>query len=85
VSAYDGVGDVVRHREQKVWRRVKTNIRFKVARITCGLTQRDLAELVGLPEHRITAIETDRWVPAGDTKSRIAKVLGKATFEVFDR
>ena len=64
---------------------MKMNLRFKLARISKQFTQKELGALVGLPEYRITAIETGRWAPDADVKRRIAKVLDQATFEIFDR
>jgi len=58
---------------------------FKVARITRGLTQRELGALVGLPEHRITGIETGRFVrtriPSG--RSRTSSIGRRS--KIFDR
>jgi DNA-binding XRE family transcriptional regulator len=64
---------------------MKQNTRFKIARITSGLTQRALGERVGLPEHRITLLETGRAVPDADLKSKLAAVLGRPSYELFDQ
>ena len=48
-----------------------------------GMTQLQLAELVGLKEIEISRIETGRADAATDLKRRIADVLGKPTFELF--
>lgn len=59
------------------------NNRLKAARVLKGLTQRQLAEQVGTREIEISRIETCRVQPAVTMKERIASVLGKPTFELF--
>ena len=49
-----------------------------------GITQRQLAEVVGTREIEISRIETGRVTPDAAMKQRIALVLGKPTFELFD-
>ena len=49
-----------------------------------GITQRQLAEMVGTREIEISRIETGRAEPPGPLKLRIATVLGKPTFELFN-
>ena len=61
-----------------------TNNRLKAARVLKGMTQLQLAEKVGLKEIEISRIETGRTVAAMDLKGRIADVLGKPTWELFD-
>ena len=60
------------------------NRRLAAARVLRGLTQRQLAEKVGTREIEISRIETGRVQPGGEMKERIAAVLGKPTFEIFD-
>jgi len=60
------------------------NRRLAAARVLAGLTQRRLAELVGTKEIEISRIETGRVAPDAAMKQRIALVLGKPTFELFD-
>jgi len=62
-----------------------TNMRLKTARVAMGLTQLQLAERVEKKEIEISRIETGRACPDPDTKQRIAEVLQKNTFEIFDR
>ena len=62
-----------------------TNNRLRAARALQGLTQRQLAEQVGLKELDISRFETGRANPDPDTKRRIAQALQKPTFEIFDR
>ena len=60
------------------------NRRMAAARVLKGLTQRRLAEKVGTREIEISRIETGRVTPAAEMKRRIAEVLGKPAFELFD-
>jgi transcriptional regulator with XRE-family HTH domain len=60
------------------------NRRLAAARVLKGITQRQLAELVGTREIEISRIETGRCEPHGQMKERIAAVLEKPTFELFD-
>ena len=60
------------------------NRRMAAARVLKGITQRQLAELVGTREIEISRIETGRVCPGADVKRRIAEVLQKPTFELFD-
>ena len=49
-----------------------------------GLTQFQLADKVGRKEIDISRLETGRARPDGDTKRRIAEVLQKPVFELFE-
>lgn len=60
------------------------NRRLAAARVLKGLTQRQLAEQVGTKEIEISRIETGRITPDATIKQRIAVVLGKPTFELFE-
>lgn len=57
---------------------------MKAARVLKGMTQLQLAELVGTKEIEISRIETGRAIPDAETKQRIATHLQKPTFELFD-
>ncbi len=57
---------------------------MKAARVLKGLTQLQLADKVGTREIEISRIETGRVTPEAELKERIAEVLQKATFELFD-
>ncbi len=59
------------------------NNRLKAARVLKGMTQLQLAELVGLKEIEVSRIETGRADADADLKRRIADVLQKPTFELF--
>ena len=63
---------------------VATNNRMRAARALLGLTQLQLGEKVGVKEVEISRIETGRVQPTAELKRRIAEVLGKPTFELFD-
>lgn len=60
-----------------------TNIRMKTARVEKGLTQLQLAEMVGLREIDISRIETGRTQPDPETKRRVADALGKPVYVLF--
>ena len=60
------------------------NKRLRAARVLKGFTQLQLAEQVGTKEIAISRIETGRIQPTADLKQRIAAVLQKPTFELFD-
>lgn len=60
------------------------NNRMKAARVLAGLTQLQLADKVGTREIEISRIETGRIQPTAEVKQRIAAVLLKPTFELFD-
>ncbi len=60
------------------------NRRMAAARVLMGLTQRELGQRVGRREIEISRIETGRSAPGRELKERIAAVLGKPTFELFD-
>ena len=62
-----------------------TNIRLRMARVAMGMTQLQLAERIGKKEIEISRIETGRACPDPDIKRRIAEVLQKNTYEIFDR
>ena len=61
-----------------------TNYRLKAGRVLRGLTQLQLAEKLGMAEHDISRLETGRAQALPDLKARIAAVLQKPTFELFD-
>lgn len=60
------------------------NRRLAAARVLAGVTQRQLAQKLGMKEVDISRIETGRSAPDEQTKQRIAGVLGKPAFEIFD-
>ena len=60
------------------------NNRLKAARVLLGMTQLALSEKVGAKEIEISRIETGRLSPHEELKRRIAEVLRKPTFELFD-
>ncbi len=60
------------------------NYRLKAARVLKGLTQLQLAEKVGMAEHDISRLETGRVAAKPELKERIAAVLQKPAFELFE-
>ena len=60
------------------------NNRLKAARVLKGFTQLQLAEKVGTREIEISRIETGRAGADSTLKQRIAEVLQKPAFELFD-
>jgi len=61
-----------------------TNIRLRTARVAQGMTQLQLAEIIGRKEIEISRFETGRARPDQETKRLIAEVLQKPTYEIFD-
>ena len=61
------------------------NNRLKAARVGMGLTQLQLAEMIGKKEIEVSRYETGRATPDPDTKRQIAGILVKPTYELFDR
>ena len=61
-----------------------TNNRLKAARVLKGMTQLQLADQVGLKEIEVSRIETGRVDADVELKRRIAEVLQKPTFELFN-
>ena len=60
------------------------NNRLRAARALMGMTQLQLAEKVGAKEIEISRFETGRARPDGEMKRRVAEVLQKPAFELFD-
>ena len=65
-------------------KKMATNTRLRAARVLLDLTQRDLAERVGLKEIEISRLETGRATPTPEIKARIAEVLKRSAYELFD-
>jgi DNA-binding XRE family transcriptional regulator len=61
-----------------------TNLRMKAARVLRGLTQLQLADQVGSKEIDISRLETGRARPEAEMKRRIAEILQKPPYEIFD-
>ena len=64
---------------------MKRNNRLRAARALKSMTQLELATRVGVKELEISRYETGRAQPDAETKRRIAEVLQKPTYEIFDR
>jgi len=59
------------------------NIKIKVARAELDLTQKDLAEKVGISRQTMNAIEQGDYNPTIKLCLGICKVLGKSLDELF--
>jgi putative transcriptional regulator len=57
--------------------------RLKVARAERGLSQQQLAELVGVTRQTVSAIETLQYCPSALLAFLLAKQLGKRVDELF--
>ena len=75
----DGLATVENQRHD-----MAANYRLKAARVLKGLTQLQLAEKLGGKEIDISRFETGRARPGADMKRRIAEVLQKPAFEIFE-
>ena len=60
------------------------NKRLRTARVLQGLTQLQLAEKIGRREIDISRFETGRAEPGPEMRRRIAEVLKKPAFELFE-
>ena len=60
------------------------NIRLRASRVLRGLTQLELADLIGIREIEISRYETGRAKPDAETKRKIAEILQKPTYELFN-
>ena len=61
-----------------------TNNRLRAARVLRGMTQLQLADKIGKKEIEVSRFETGRAEPDAEVKRRIAEVLQKPAFELFD-
>ena len=61
----------------------KLGNRLKVARAERGLSQEELATLVGVTRQTISAIETRQYCPSALLAFLLAKQLGKRVDELF--
>lgn len=59
------------------------NLKMKVARATLDMTQKDLAEKVGVTRQTMNAIEQGEYNPTIKLCRKICKVLGKSLDELF--
>jgi putative transcriptional regulator len=62
---------------------VGRNIKLKVARVQLDMTQKDLAEAVGVSRQTINAIEQGEYNPTIKLCRAICKVLGKTLDDLF--
>lgn len=59
------------------------NLKMKVARAALDMTQKDLAEAVGVTRQTMNAIEQGEYNPTIKLCRKICKVLGKNLDELF--
>lgn len=57
--------------------------KIKELRTDLGITQAQLAELVGIARVSIVSIETGRYIPTIETALRISKAFGVPTDQIF--
>lgn len=55
---------------------------IKIARATSGLSQKQLADKIGISEKTISAYETGRAIPPSPTLAKIADVTGVSTSQM---
>lgn len=61
------------------------NLRLKVHRIAAGMTQRNLADAVGVTEVCVSRWETERTKPTQEKRQAVADVLECKAFEIWDQ
>lgn len=59
------------------------NLALKLARVQNDLTQKDLAEIVGVSRQTINAIEKGEYNPTIKLCRKLCRVLGKSLDELF--
>ena len=59
------------------------NLALKLARVQKDLTQKDLAEIVGVSRQTINAIEKGEYNPTIKLCRKLCRVLGKSLDELF--
>lgn len=63
--------------------KISRNIKIKIARAEHDMTQKDLAEAVGISRQTVNAIEQGDYNPTIKLCRKICKVLGKTLDELF--
>lgn len=56
-------------------RRPTRPVQLKLARISAGITQQQLANMVGISENRLSKIETGRTLPSDEMVDRLSRIL----------
>ncbi|WP_439571829.1 helix-turn-helix transcriptional regulator [Sphingomonas sp.] len=59
------------------------NNRLRILRAEAGLSQGDLARLLGVSRQTVNAVETDKYNPSLPLALRMAKIFGVAVDEIF--
>lgn len=59
------------------------NNRLRILRAEAGLSQGELARLLGVSRQTVNAVETDKYDPSLPLALRMAKIFGVAVDEIF--
>jgi len=62
----------------------KVRNRIRELRAECGLTQKDLADAIGVSRQTVNAIEGEKYSPSLEAAFQIAAALGRRLDEVFE-
>lgn len=66
-----------------VERREDMNKELRIARIRVGMSQKELANFVGVTNKYISLIETKNLIPSADVMKKISKCLGVSVQTLF--
>ena len=58
--------------------------KLKIARALAGMTQEDLAKIIGVTRQAIYSIEQNKYVPSTVLALKIAKCLDKKVEDIFE-
>lgn len=61
------------------------NLRLKLCRMAVGITQQELADMVGASSMDVCRWETNRSYPSPEMRRRVADALDCKTFLIWDR
>lgn len=57
--------------------------RFKVLRVMTGKSQVEVAREAGITQSFVSLIETNKAIPAGETKEKLARILKTQSEQLF--
>lgn len=57
--------------------------RFKILRVMTGLSQIEIARKAGITQAFVSLIETNKAIPAGETKEKLARILKTQPEQLF--
>lgn len=72
-----------KYRTEVLLKRVSNNIR--VLRVAAGLTQRDLAKMIGVEPAAVWGWENGKCLPSGNSTVKLAKVFHIPAEDLFNR